>query len=357
MLLHDALYPDQLVREDTGRSETKRQWQMPRATQPFIQAMKEQAAAKEAAAAEKVAEGMAAAKLGEDPNSQFFGQAGAGASVHQSPEVVEVEMEEEGASPAAKGHPAAAGSSTAAAVTTAWQPAGDRALRLLPCCYLLLESVIEVLAEDFAMQEDEMMVIDEAGESEEDEEGGSGGDGPPLSGGTAGRGSGGAWPPRQGQQLLQPGVSQKAAQQLMYSLESTVAVVLQFMDELQEQGGGGAAVAGMAAAAVAADAAGGRWPAVQADLALGAVRLLGRWVDEDARGWAGVPCPGRAISTPRCPLCPTVTPPLLSFLAGSWRRRPMPILTGSGRRCRLCSGSGPSPPAARGQAVRIPPGA
>ena len=296
MLLHDALYPDQLVREDTGRSETKRQWQMPRATQPFIQAMKEQAAAKEAAAAEKLAEGMAAAKLGEDPNSQFFGQAGAGAgagaSVHQSPEVVEEEMEEEGASPAAT----AAARSPAAAVVAAWQPAGDRALRLLPCCYLLLESVIEVLAEDFAMQEDEMMVIDEAGESEEDDEGGGGGgDGPPLSGGTAGRGSGGAWPPRQGQQLLQPGVSQKAAQQLMYSLESTVAVVLQFMDELQEQGGGGAAVAGMAAAAVAADAAGGRWPAVQADLALGAVRLLGRWADEDARGrlywWAGLCVP------------------------------------------------------------------
>ena len=59
----------------------------------------------------------------------------------------------------------------------------------------------------------------------------------------------------------------------MYSLESTVAVVLQFMDELQEQGGGGAAVT---AGGGAAGGGGGRWTAVQTDLALGAVRLLGR---------------------------------------------------------------------------------
>jgi hypothetical protein len=37
LLLHDALYPDQPVREDTARSETKRQWQMPRVSQPFLQ--------------------------------------------------------------------------------------------------------------------------------------------------------------------------------------------------------------------------------------------------------------------------------------------------------------------------------
>jgi hypothetical protein len=66
-----------------------------------------------------------------------------------------------------------------------------------------------------------------------------------------------------------------------YSLESTVAVVLQFMDELQEQGGGGAAAAAAAAppgtaTAAAAASAGGRWAMAQADLALGAVRLLGR---------------------------------------------------------------------------------
>lgn len=39
--------------------------------------------------------------------------------------------------------------------------AGERASRLLPGCYLLLESVIEVLASDSAMEEDDMMVIDE----------------------------------------------------------------------------------------------------------------------------------------------------------------------------------------------------
>ncbi len=36
-------------------------------------------------------------------------------------------------------------------------------------------------------------------------------------------------PARQGQQLLPGGVSQKGAQQLLYSLESTVAVIVQFM--------------------------------------------------------------------------------------------------------------------------------
>lgn len=81
----------------------------------------------------------------------------------------------------------------------------------------------------------------------------------------------------QGQQLLQPGVSQKAAQQLMYNLETTVSVILQFMDELQEQGGGAGAGAALAGAAAAAGTgAGGRWAALQADLALGAVRVLGR---------------------------------------------------------------------------------
>lgn len=62
-----------------------------------------------------------------------------------------------------------------------------------------------------------MMVIDEAGESEEDDEGNS-----PQGGRAAHHdgfrrvGSSGAVPPRQGQQLLQSGISQKAAQQLMY---------------------------------------------------------------------------------------------------------------------------------------------
>jgi hypothetical protein len=36
--------------------------------------------------------------------------------------------------------------------------AGERAAKLLPCCYLLLESMIEVLAADSGIQEDEMMV-------------------------------------------------------------------------------------------------------------------------------------------------------------------------------------------------------
>jgi hypothetical protein len=107
-------------------------------------------------------------------------------------------------------------------------------------------------------QDDEMMVIDEAGESEEDEEYDS----------SSMSASRPAVPQRQGQQLLQPGVSQKAAQQLMYSLESTMAVVLQFMDELQEQGGG--------TGTVGSGVVSGRWSSVQADLALGAVRLLGR---------------------------------------------------------------------------------
>jgi hypothetical protein len=80
---------------------------------------------------------------------------------------------------------------------------------------------------------------------------------------------------RQGQQLLQPGVSQKAGQQLMYSLELIMGVMLKFLDELQEQGGGGGGAGGLAAAA-GGQQAGGKWAGVQADLALGAVRVLGR---------------------------------------------------------------------------------
>ena len=238
LLLHDALYPDQPVREDAARSETKRQWQMPRASQPFLQAMQEQALAKEAAAAEKVADAMAAAKLGQDPNSPAFTvKPTSGASAAAPP-----------GQAAAGGNPSAdsaadaswsAGAPSQASPPPLTQVAGERAARLLPCCYLLLESVIEVLAEDFAMQEDEMMVIDEGDEIEEEEEAPGGSpQGPGRSAGgngLAGRQLGassegiGGFPQRQGQQLLQPGVSQKAAQQLMYSLESTVAVVLQFM--------------------------------------------------------------------------------------------------------------------------------
>ncbi|GAX74169.1 hypothetical protein CEUSTIGMA_g1618.t1 [Chlamydomonas eustigma] len=240
LLLHDALYPDQLVPEDAGRSESRQQWQAPRATQAFMKAMQEQAQVRQAQAAEKVAEAMAAAKIGEAPST-----------VPPLPSLKD-EMEGEPTEPTYTGthH-----------TQQHTQRAGERAMRLLPCCYLLLESVIEVLAEDFAMQDDEMMVIDEAGESEEDEE--------YDSSFSASRPTA---PQRQGQQLLQPGVSQKAAQQLMYSLESTVAVVLQFMDELQEQGGG--------TGTVGSGVVTGRWSSVQADLALGAVRLLGRFLAE-----------------------------------------------------------------------------
>ena len=144
----------------------------------FPQAMQEQALAKEAAAAEKVTEAMAAAKLGQDPNLPSFSvkQTGAASSAG-GPAGVSDEV-------AASMETAAAGAPLSAQAPT--QAAGERASRLLPCCYLLLESVIEVLAEDFAMQEDEMMVIDEGDEVEEDEEGGGG----------AGREGGGA-PQRQ----------------------------------------------------------------------------------------------------------------------------------------------------------------
>ena len=67
------------------------------------------------------------------------------------------------------------------------------------------------------IQEDEMMVIDEAGESEEEEEeeepsslAGPGGPGAPRSGDSRRE------PRERNASLLKPGISQKAAQQLMY---------------------------------------------------------------------------------------------------------------------------------------------
>jgi hypothetical protein len=98
-----------------------------------MKAMQEQAQMRQSAAAEKVAEAMAAAKVGDAPST-----------VTPLPSLRE-EVEAQPASPEA----------TASSMQVAQQHtqrAGERAMRLLPCCYLLLESVIEVLAEDFAMQ-------------------------------------------------------------------------------------------------------------------------------------------------------------------------------------------------------------
>lgn len=80
----------------------------------------------------------------------------------------------------------------------------------------------------------------QVGESEEE----SGDDDDSSGGRRSGGGGASAREQPRRQQLLMPGVSPKAAQQLMYTLEKTVAVMLQFMDELQEQGGGAHAAVG-----------------------------------------------------------------------------------------------------------------
>mmetsp|Transcript_36419 Transcript_36419/g.81053 ORF Transcript_36419/g.81053 Transcript_36419/m.81053 type:complete len:1243 (+) Transcript_36419:134-3862(+) len=290
LLLHDALYPDQAVKEEAGRSTARRNWSHPQPSATFMAALKESREARGAAAA------------GGSGPAQQLQQAllGDGVLAGALPEVPEVEMEDAeaaaGSDTAAAGNGGGSGEQAAAVAAAAVTTAGERAARMLPACYSLLEACIEVLASDAAMQEEEMMAIDEAGEEEEGEEE-EGEEQQPAAAAAVPQRSmavSAADSPRRrrASNMRLPSMSEKASQQLMYSLGQTIALVLQFMDVLQEQGGGvgmgpahGHGVSGSAAAADAAHTstsggaahgAGG----MQAALALGAVRVLGRYLAE-----------------------------------------------------------------------------
>lgn len=167
LLLHDALYPDQHVREEGGRSDTRQHWQPPQATEPFLQSLRDAAAAKEAAALQQASQTIAA--------SAALAAAGAGPSEVAGATALPTTPTAAAAGAGAAGegaHPVQMPQGHGSGLGLALLPhtAGERASRLLPCCYMLLECTIDVLASDSAMQEDDMMVIDEAGESEEEEE-------------------------------------------------------------------------------------------------------------------------------------------------------------------------------------------